>query len=286
MFFGKIISATIRKFPFFVSKLSLDLIITVSVKTNFCCFVGYFFYQKLVEMLLQCKNLTYLDDNEFIKNCRTKLVHWLNEFLNICYRHIQIPKQWRHTNVICLLKPGKPETSPRSYCPISLLCTTYKLLEQILLTRIEPIIDKLLPKEQAGFQKGHSTVDQVAILTETIEDAFDKKEIMGSVFIDLTAAYDTVWHQGLHVKLQQMLAFNHLINFILELLYTRSFTLFTSDGQKSQSFRLKNGVAQGSILAPTLYNINTADFLKTSGNCFMYADDVAITYSASSIAKV
>ena len=151
--------------------------------------------------------------------------------------------------------------------------------------RIEPIIDKLLPKKQAEFQKGHSTVDQVAKLTETIEDAFDKKEITRSVFIDLTAAYDTVWHHGLHVKLQQMLTSNHLINFIMELLYTRSFTLFTSDGQKSRSFTLKNGVAQGSVLAPTLYNFYTADFPKTSGNCFMYADDVAITYSASNKSK-
>ena len=72
----------------------------------------------------------------------------------------------------------------------------------------------------------------------------------------------------------------------MELLYTRSFTLFTSYGQKSRSFRLKNGVAKGSVLASTLYNIYTADFPKTSGNCFMYADDGAITYSASSIAKV
>ena len=88
------------------------------------------------------------------------------------------------------------------------------------------------------------------------------------------------------MKLQRMLTSNHLINFIMDLLYTRSFTLFRSDGQKSRSFRLKNGIAQGSVLAPTLYNIYTADFLKTSGNCFMYADDVAIAYSESSIAKV
>ena len=126
----------------------------------------------------------------------------------------------------------------------------------------------------------------MAKLTETIEDAFDKKEITGSVFIDLTAAYDTVWHQGLRVKLQRMLTSNHLINFIMELLYTRSFTLFTSHGHKRRSFRLKNGVDQESVLAPTLYNIYTADFPKTSGNCFMYADDVAITYTASSIAKI
>ena len=49
---------------------------------------------------------------------------------------------------------------------------------------------------------------------------------------------------------------------------------------------MKNGVVKGSVLAPTLHNIYTADFPKTSGNSFMYADDVAITYSASSIAKV
>ena len=174
--------------------------------------------------------------NEFIKNCGTKLVHWLNEFLNICYRHIRIPKQWRHANVISLLKPGKPDTSPRSYRPISLLCTTYKLLERILLTQIEPIVDKLLPKEQAGFRKGRSTAEQMAKLTETIEDAFDKTEITGSVFIDLIAAYDTFLHQGLRVKLRRMLTSNQLINFTVELLYTRSYTLFTSDGQKSGSF--------------------------------------------------
>ena len=126
----------------------------------------------------------------------------------------------------------------------------------------------------------------MAKLTETIEDVFDKKEITGSVFVDLTAAYDTVWHLGLRVKLQRMLTSNNQINFIIELLYTRSFTLFTCDGQKSRSFRLKNGVAQGSVLAPTINNIYTADFPKTSGNCFMYADDVAITFFASSIAKV
>ena len=123
-------------------------------------------------------------------------------------------------------------------------------------------------------------------LTETIEDAFDKKEITGSLFIDLTAACDTVWHEGLRVKLQRMLIFNHLISFIEELLYNRSFTLFTSDGQKIRFFGLKNDVSQGFVLAPTLYNIYTADFPKTCSNCFMYADDVAIIYSPSCITKV
>ena len=66
----------------------------------------------------------------------------------------------------------------------------------------------------------------------TIQNAFDKKEITGSMFIDLTADYNITSHQGLCVKLQRMLTSNHPINIIMELLYTRSLTLFISDEQK------------------------------------------------------
>ena len=63
--------------------------------------------------------------NEFIKNCGNKLVHWLNEFLNICYCHIGIPKQWSRANVISLLKPGKLETFPVCVYPSSSLGWRY-----------------------------------------------------------------------------------------------------------------------------------------------------------------
>ena len=86
---------------------------------------------------------------------------------------------------------------PKSYRPISLLCVPYKILERLIYARVEPLIDPLLPKEQAGFRRGKSTVDQVVLLTQNIEDSFEAKKKTGAVFIDLTAAYDTVWHHGL-----------------------------------------------------------------------------------------
>jgi len=54
----------------------------------------------------------------------------------------------------------------------------------------------MLPQEQAGFRHGRSAVDQVTLLTQDIEDSFSakKKAGAGAVFVDLTAAYDTVWH--------------------------------------------------------------------------------------------
>ena len=224
--------------------------------------------------------------NEFLMHCGDSMVGWLTELLNLCYSSTQIPKMWRRASVISLLKPGKPDTSPKSYRPISLLCTTYKLMERLILTRINPIVDPLLPHDQAGFRQGRSTVDQVARLTQSIEHAFDSKLVTGAVFLDLTAAYDTVWHQGLRLKLQRMISNVHLTDFIMELLYTRSFVLFTSDGQRSRPHRLKNGVAQGSVLAPTLYNIYTSDFPDTSSTRYMYADDVALTVSATQVREV
>ena len=101
--------------------------------------------------------------------------------------------------------------------------------------------------------------------------------LTGAVFLDLTAAYDTVWHQGLRLKLQRMISSEKMTTFIMELLTNRSFTLFSSNGKCSKLYRLKNGVAQGSVLAPTLYNIYTADFPTTVSTKYMFADDVALT---------
>jgi len=50
----------------------------------------------------------------------------------------------------------------------------------------------LLPREQVSFQHGRSTVDQVILLTQDIEDSFSANKKTGAVFVDLTAAYDTM----------------------------------------------------------------------------------------------
>ena len=73
-------------------------------------------------------------------------------------------------------KPTKPAGDPKSYRPISLLCVPYKIFERLIYARIEPLINPLLPKEQAGFQRGKSTVDQVVLLTQNIEDSFEKRK--------------------------------------------------------------------------------------------------------------
>ena len=172
----------------------------------------------------------------------TRYTCWLRLFCSQCLHSCRFPKIWRRSKVIAIHKPNKPLDDPKGYRPIALLCVPYKFIERLLHTRLDPVIDPQLPCEQAGFRRDRSTADQVTLLTQDIEDAFDAGEKAGVVLLDLSAAYYTVWLRGLHLKLLQMIPDRHMVKFIMEMLYNRSFTLNTSDGQCSRQRRLKNGV--------------------------------------------
>ena len=154
-------------------------------------------------------------------------------------------------------KPKKPVGGPKSYRPISLLCVLCKILERLIHARVESIVDPLPPREQAGFRREKSTVYQTVLLTQNIEDSFEAKKKAGAEFVDLTAAYDTVWHRGLTCKLLRLLPDKHKVLMIMELVWNRSFMLTTGDSKQSRLRRLRNGIPQKSVLAPSFFNIYT-----------------------------
>ena len=106
--------------------------------------------------------------------------------------------------MVAIPKPSKPVENPQSYCPISLLCVPYKILERLVYNCVKPIVDPLLPKEQAEIRRKKSTGDLVALLMQNIENSFEAKKKAGAVFVNLTAAGDTVWHRGLTCNLLRL----------------------------------------------------------------------------------
>ena len=125
-------------------------------------------------------------------------------------------------------------------------------------------------------------MDQVVLLTQNIKDCFEAKKKAGAEFVDLTAAYDTVWHRGLTCKLLRLLPDRHMVRMIMELVQNRSFTLTTgSESKQSRLRRLKNGVPQGSVLAPLLYNIYTYDLPSFASRKYAHADDLALLHTSS-----
>jgi len=91
-----------------------------------------------------------------------------------------IPKIWKKAKVIAIKKPGKDPSLAANHSPISLLSVCYKLLERLALQHISPTVERLLSPDQAGFRKGRSTCDQVAVTT-FIENGFQQNLKTGTL---------------------------------------------------------------------------------------------------------
>ena len=178
---------------------------------------------------------------------------------------------------MALLKPGKDPSGAKSFRAISLLCHTYKLFERLILNRVAEHVDAKLIPEQAGFRPGKSCTSQLLMnLTEHNEDGYEKRLITGAVFVDLSAAYDTVNHRRLLSNLPEMTGDVHLTDLIRTMLEGRSFFVVLN-GKKSRWRRQRKGLPQGSLLAPMLFNIYTNDQpIHADTRSVIYADDMCI----------
>jgi len=174
-------------------------------------------------------------------------------------------------------KPNKPKHLTSSYRPISLLPTFAKLFEKLILHRISPLIDQqnILPKSQFGFRRKHNTTQQIHRIVDKISSSFESKQFCPAVFLDISQAFDRVWHDGLLFKLKHFLPSPYFL-LIKSYLDNRSFSV-RHKNEFSTIQKIKAGVPQGSDLSPILYNIYTSD-MPTSNQTLLatFADDTAI----------
>ena len=81
-------------------------------------------------------------------------------------------------------------------------------MKDLFLTKIfERLIyfsaNKLISKNQSGFQPGDSCINQLLSISHEIFTPFDNRLEVRSVFLDISKAFDKVWHERLIFKLKQ-----------------------------------------------------------------------------------
>ena len=152
-----------------------------------------------------------------IKLSDTSLLTPLKIIFTNCLRHGVFPEIWKRANVVRVHKKNEKNLKS-NYRPISLLPIFGKILEKLMYDSLYSHLvscDLLNPK-QSGFRPGDSTVNQLISITHTIFKAFDCNPPLDvrSVYLDISKAFDRVWHEGLIYKLKRCGVSGQLLSLI------------------------------------------------------------------------
>ena len=168
----------------------------------------------------------------------------------------------------------------KNYRPVSLSPICGKVFEKIIFNSLFVYLNNnnLLNSNQSGFRPGDSCVNQLISITHDIYKAFDANpslEVRG-VFLDLSKAFDKVWHYGLLYKLRRMGICGEYLGLIDSFLSDR-FQRVLLNGQTSKWSQIKAGVPQGSVLGPLLFLVYINDLPEgLTSNVKLFADDTSI----------
>lgn len=202
-----------------------------------------------------------------------------------CHRYV--PTGFCMGTIVPLVKDKTRNLNDiENYRPITLIPVISKIFEHVILQLCENSLtsDQL----QFGFKKGIGCVDTIFALRITVEYFLSKGSSMYLAALDIRKAFDSVKHDKLFDCLLKQGVPLILVD-VLRNWYSKLFVNVRWGGSQSSFFDVCNGVRQGSVLSPCLFNIFVNSFIVLLRQldvgchvnwmyvgCLLYADDMLL----------
>ena len=206
----------------------------------------------------------YLDDILFVSD----------DIFNLSLQQGIFPENLKQSKIIPIYKSGKLDDC-NNYRPIALLNSISKILEKIVAINLTNHLEnnKILHKNQFGFQRGKSTEQNLLLVTDFISKALNDGEFCIGIFLDLKKAFDVCSHPILLKKLEKSGIKGSTLNWFKSYLSKRSQCVEVG-GALSEPRPIDISVLQGSILGPILFLIMINDLPDSSNlTTYLFADD-------------
>ena len=213
-----------------------------------------------------------------LKNCKPELSYILAELFNKCLKESCFPDCWKVLSVVPVFKNVRERSTAKNYHPVSLLSVVSKVFEKLVNNRIVDHLEKcgLFSDFQYGFRSCRSTADLVTVVSDRIARAFNRSGATQAVALDISKAFDRVWHAGPLHKLKSSGISGQMFGLISSFLSNRRLRVVL-DLKSSEEYPVNGAVPQGSLLGPTLFLLYIND-LPDDVICDIatYADDTTL----------
>ena len=209
--------------------------------------------------------------------CPLEVANPLQIIFQKCIDSGIFPDLWKYANVQPVHKKNNRQIKS-NYRPISLLPICGKLLEKIVFDHVYHHLNthNLLSKNQSGFRPGDSTRYQLISITSDIYKSFESFDETRAIFLDISKAFDKVWHNGVIHKLKCNEISGNLLDFFEDYLKIR-YQRVVLNGTESNWNKIEAGVPQGSVLGPLLFLIYINDQTDDiTSQMRLFADDSSL----------
>ena len=218
---------------------------------------------------------------------------WYTKLFNAIYSTGIFPQPWCESLITPIFKSGDRQ-DPNNYRGICISSSLGKFFCSILNNRLMTYTEEknIIHPSQIGFIPGNRTADHILTL-KTLHDNFVKPHTNKKIyacFVDFKKAFDSVWHDGLLLKLLEYKIGGRFYDLITNL-YINTKCAVKIDDHRTSFFPYTIGVRQGCVLSPTLFNLYINELPKLLAetpesdpfilsnnviNSLLYADDLVI----------
>ena len=149
-------------------------------------------------------------------------------------------------------KPDKDLRYLKSWRPLSLLATDYKILAKALACKLQKVVGTIVSSNQVGYVKNRFIGENIRIIDDIVSFTSQQNHSGIITIIDFEKAFDTIEWPFLF---QTLKAFNVGENFInwIKLLYNNNFSCVSNNGYLSDYFQLNRGIRQGCPILALLF---------------------------------
>ena len=198
--------------------------------------------------------------NEYIKESKNIFLSSYVELFNNILADGIYPSAWCTSIIVPIFKNKGDPTAATNYRPISLTSCLSKLFSSVLNERLKLYLltENIIKDNQGAFMPGTSTTNHVFNLNCLLENAKNTKSNLFCAFLDLSAAYDNIWREGLFFKLVNN-GINGPFLKLIKNMYENTKAYVRYNDTISNTFDCNIGIKQGCSLSCLLFAIYLND---------------------------